>query len=116
MKYFKRHEFACQCGCGFDTVDFELGEVLDEVREHFNASTTINSGARCVKHNAKEGGGTNSQHLFGKASDIVVDGVHADDVADYLESKYPFRYGIGRYNGRTHVDVRVNKTRWDRRS
>lgn len=30
MKYFKRNEFECKCGCSFDTVDFELAEVMDD--------------------------------------------------------------------------------------
>jgi hypothetical protein len=48
--------------------------------------------------------------------DFWIKDVHADDVADYLESKYPSKYGIGRYVGRTHVDVRSDKAyRWDYR-
>lgn len=110
--WFKPHEFACKCGCGLSEVSDELIDVLVDVREHYNAPVKINSGRRCVEHNRKEGGASNSKHLTGEAADIVVKGVNAEDVADYLESKYPDKYGIGRYNGRTHIDVRKQKARW----
>ena len=113
--YFEREEFACQCGCGQDTVDAELMRVMDDVRAYFNRPVTISSGNRCVSHNKIVGGSGNSQHLYSKAADFVVIGVHEDIVADYLEKKYSDTYGIGRYNGRTHVDCRENKARWDKR-
>jgi len=36
--WFNRAEFACNCGCGFDTVDSDTLTVLEEVREYFNAA------------------------------------------------------------------------------
>jgi len=51
-KHFYRDEFACQCGCGFDTVDHELVKILEDVRKTFNAPVHISSGCRCEKHNA----------------------------------------------------------------
>jgi uncharacterized protein YcbK (DUF882 family) len=114
-KYFDRSEFKCKCGCGFDTVDHELIVVLEEIRLRFGKPVTINSGCRCERHNAEEGGSKGSQHITGKAADIVVAGVHADSVADHLVCKYQDKYGIGRYNGRTHIDVRSSKARWDNR-
>lgn len=115
MKFFRRREFECKCGCGFNTVDFELSEVMDDVREHFGEEVTITSGCRCKKHNKAEGGEDDSTHLIGQACDFRVKNVHADIVADYLEKKYPNKFGIGRYNGRTHIDVRLSKARWDKR-
>lgn len=113
---FYRDEFECKCGCGFDTVDAELIQVLQDVRDEFDCSITITSGCRCAKHNAEEGGATTSMHLQAKAADFTVKKTHADLVADYLESLYPEKYGIGRYTGRTHIDVRAKKVRWDNRS
>ncbi|ANU80127.1 putative M15 family peptidase [Proteus phage PM 116] len=111
--YFKRREFACKCGCGTSTVDYELLQVITDVREHFGKPIIITSGHRCFKHNANVGGARNSMHLTGKAADIKVQGVDPADVADYLETKYPDKYGIGRYAGRfTHIDVRGYKARW----
>lgn len=113
--YFKRSEFACKCGCGFEAVDVELLQVLTDLREHFNAPVAINSGNRCPSHNRKVGGEAKSKHLYGIAADVRVAGVSADAVADYLEQKYPNKYGIGRYVGRTHIDVRESPARWDKR-
>ena len=111
-KDFNRYEFSCQCGCGFNTVDVELIIVVQDVRDYFGQPVRINSGCRCPKHNAAIGGSKNSQHLFGKAADIVVLGVFAWDVDEYLKDKYPDKYGIGRYSGWTHIDVRAGKARW----
>lgn len=113
--FFKREEFACKCGCGFDAVDEELLGVLEDVRLEFDKPVFINSGCRCPEHNKAEGGSKLSQHTFGKAADIRVKDVDADEVADYLEYTFPNSYGIGRYDGRTHIDVRDGKVRWDER-
>jgi uncharacterized protein YcbK (DUF882 family) len=115
MKYFIREEFACKCGCGFDTVDYKLAEILDSLREFFGKPITITSGCRCSKHNENEEGRPKSQHLVGRAVDFKVKDVHPDDVANLLEERYPKKYGIGRYNGRTHFDTRDELARWDLR-
>lgn len=115
-EYFKRHEFECSCGCGFNTVDYELLNVLTDIREEISLPVIITSGARCKDWNRTVGGSKRSMHLFGQAADFKVLNTHDDFVAQYLEDKYPETYGIGRYNGRTHVDVRTTqKARWDLR-
>lgn len=114
-KHFSRHEFACKCGCGFNTVDVELIEALEAVRQHFDQPVTITSGCRCEAHNKLVGGSTRSQHLVGKAADFKVKGVNSDIVAHLLMAFYPGKFGIGRYNGRTHIDVRAKESRWDKR-
>lgn len=110
--HFKRSEFACRCGCGFDEIEQDLVDVVEDVRCHFDASTFIDSGCRCEKHNQAVGGKPKSQHRLGKAADIKVKGVAPKEVADYLESKYPNKFGIGRYKTFTHIDVRAVKARW----
>jgi uncharacterized protein YcbK (DUF882 family) len=116
--HFKRHEFACKCGCGFYAVDIELLFVLEDVREHFGGRRLhIISGCRCADHNANTPGASKkSRHIFGIAADFWIEGISADEVADYLEEKYPDIYGIGRYDDRTHIDVRGRMTRWDKRT
>jgi len=114
-EHFKRKEFECQCGCGYDTVDHELILVLEDLRVYFSRPIMINSGCRCMEYNQKVGGSANSLHIEGKAADIRVTGIHENAVADYLEFMYPDKYGIGRYRYRTHIDVRENKARWDKR-
>ncbi len=109
--HFLRSEFKCFC-CDFDVVDAELLQVLTDVREHFNKPVIINSACRCEAHNKIVGGSSKSQHLLGKASDIVVKGVHSWEVGNYLRVKYPNKYGIGEYDTFTHIDVRKDKARW----
>lgn len=125
FKGFSRSEFACECGCGFDTVDVELAKVLADVREYFHSlcpsvkiRVDISGPNRCEKHNATvEGAVPGSSHTVGKAADfkVYLQDVQVDprDVANYLEHKYPTKYGIGRYSNRTHVDVRATRHRWD---
>jgi uncharacterized protein YcbK (DUF882 family) len=71
----------------------------------------VTSGNRCKEYNASIGGGLNSQHLYGKAADIKVEGVNPQEVADFAEELLD-EGGIGRYNSFTHVDVRNRKARW----
>ena len=111
-KNFSRHEFECGCGCGFDHISLELVEVLQDVREHFDAPVRVTSACRCEDHNYKVGGAKRSKHLLGIAADIVVSRVVAPEVFSYLDKKYGDRYGLGEYKKFTHVDVRDAKARW----
>lgn len=125
-EHFSRNEFSCRGAetkgghpgqwCGYDTVDAELILILEDLRQHFGGQPVkINSGCRCPVHNRHEDGVDGSYHIPGKGSDIEVRKIHDDFVADYLEKKYPNKYGIGRYVGRTHIDCRSKKARWDKR-
>ena len=116
--HFSRHEFACNgmgkgiCQCGFDTVDAETLEVLEEVRTHFGEAVTVNSGCRCDKYNKHVGGSPNSKHKEGRACDIMVNNVQPVEVYHFLDTKYPNQYGIGSYDTFTHIDTRGYKARW----
>ena len=111
-KNFSREEMKCPC-CNQDTVDAELIMVLQDIRDHFNEPVFISSGNRCRSYNFTVNGSINSQHIHSKAADLKVKFVSPQLVADYLEDKYPDKYGIGRYGDRfTHIDVRQNKARW----
>jgi len=112
MIYFKRTEFACKCGCGYDTVDYELGQVLDDIRQHFAQAVVVNSGCRCRAHNMVIGGKINSQHLYGRAADIVVRQVAPEQVQKYVLNTYPEKLGVGCYSTFTHIDTRKWKARW----
>lgn len=110
--YFKRSEFACKCGCGFDTVDVDLLPILIDLRNHFNSPVHINSGCRCYPYNRRIGSKDSSQHTKGKAADVRVDGYTSSQVHDYLTTKYPKRFGIGLYENFVHVDSRNIRARW----
>ena len=59
------------------------------------------------------GGSHLSQHLYGMAADIVVQGVAPKVVAAYADSLLPGTGGIGIYSTFTHIDVRKTKSRWN---
>lgn len=115
-KNFTRKEFACKCGCGLGLndgdINLELVEVIQDVRDTFNKPVVINSGLRCEKHNKRVGGAPKSQHLLGTAADIRIAGVDPAEVYRYLGAKYPKKFGVGRYNTFTHIDVRPTRARW----
>lgn len=70
MNYFKEEEFACQCGCGFDTMNTEFVNRLNIARFFANIPFVINSGCRCDKRNREVEGTPNSEHKIGCGVDI----------------------------------------------
>ena len=108
---FRVREFACQDGSDPIFIDSELVSVLQKIRNHFGKAVTITSAYRTPKHNKTVGGTTYSQHLYGKAADIKVQGIAPKDVAKYAETLLD-EGGIGIYNTFTHIDVRSTKSRW----
>jgi uncharacterized protein YcbK (DUF882 family) len=108
---FRVKEFACQDGSDPIFIDSELVSVLQEIRNHFGKAVTITSAYRTPKHNKSVGGTTYSQHLYGRAADIKVQGIAPSEVAKYAETLLD-EGGIGIYNTFTHIDVRSTKSRW----
>lgn len=109
--HFSRHEFACGCGCGGDTVDSSTLEALEAIRQHYDSPVTITSAYRCLEYNRSVGSTDESQHPRGRAVDFVVDGVASHDVYDYADSLG--LGGVGRYDSFTHIDTRTNgPARW----
>jgi uncharacterized protein YcbK (DUF882 family) len=110
-KNFKLSEFECNNGSHVVILDGELVEKLQALRDKVGKPIRINSAYRTPAYNMKIGGSPKSQHLEGKAADIVISGIPPAKVAE-LASAVGFR-GIGIYNTFTHVDVREKSTRWD---
>ena len=108
---FKVKEFACQDGSDPIFIDSELVSVLQKIRNHFGKPVTITSAYRTPKHNKTVGGTTYSQHLYGRAADIKVQGIAPSEVVKYAETLLD-EGGIGIYNTFTHIDVRSTKSRW----
>jgi hypothetical protein len=110
---FSVKEFECKCGkCEETLINLDHVQRLQQLRDDLGCSITINSAYRCLAHNTAVGGEKNSQHMKGNATDIVVEGMTPDEVADSCE-KFD---GLGRYNTFTHVDSRGKKARWDMRT
>ena len=118
---FNREEFDCADGSEMPTeVQLNIAELavqLEIIRSHFNAPITINSAYRSPEHNRKIGSNDSSQHILGKAVDIVVKGVAPDDVSDAIEflisEGLVKEGGLGRYNTFTHYDIRGTRARWN---
>ena len=115
-KNFSRAEFKCCgkcCGCDYDTVDSELIDVLQALREHYKSPVKITSGNRCPEHNSNVRGSRDSYHVKGRAADIQIENVQPVVVQDYLKAAYPGKFGIGCYALFTHIDTRTKKGRWN---
>lgn len=117
-------EFACHDGTPYPAEWIAerltpLCTVLEAVREGCGARPiTILSGYRTPVHNAElraaDGSGTGvasqSQHLYGRAADIRVEGMAPSDVHQVVLTLYRARRivigGLGIYPGWVHVDIR----------
>ena len=121
-KNFKVKEFRCKDGSDPIFIDSELVEILQKVRDHFGKPVIINSAYRTAAYNLskKVGGAKFSQHQYGKAADIYIQGILITKLAEYVETLMPNKGGIGIYPIKTgvrncafvHVDVRAAKGRW----
>lgn len=113
---FKVKEFRCKDGSDPVFIGDELIDVLQDVRNYFKkaVNTEDHSAYRTVAYNKKvDGSSSNSRHMYGVAADFHVVGVAHKTVYDYLNKKYPNKYGIGLYSWGVHVDTRAAKSRWN---
>lgn len=111
IKYFKRSEFNCGCGCGFNHIDLRLVKILDMIRSHFGKPVIITSGVRCVTYNRKVGGVTGSFHVKNKAADFYVKGVNVYTVLAFCQTLVNQRVLNYTYtnntnmSGAVHIDI-----------
>lgn len=118
---FSKEEFDCSSGAEMPKEVLnnvqKLANQLQALRNVVGKPIKINSGYRSPEWNTKSGGVKTSQHLLGKAADIVIEGMSTDDVAhlieQMIESGDMLQGGLGRYNTFTHYDIRKTKARWN---
>lgn len=113
-EHFSSVEFACPC-CDLRAVKPTLVAALQVLRYLAGVPIHITSGCRCRRWNTLKGGGIRSQHLKGRAADIVITGLEPEEMKDLALDVPAFRDGgIGVYpeNGFIHVDVRGRRARW----
>ncbi|MFP9114310.1 YcbK family protein [Flavobacterium sp. RHBU_3] len=125
-EHFSLDEFVCHDaartapkGIALENVK-ELAANLEVLRAHFGKPITINSGYRTIAYNELQPGhAKTSQHLLGKAADIVVPGETPEAVASAIEALIAAgkmkQGGVGRYNTFTHYDIRGTRARWNYR-
>ena len=112
-KNFTVKEFACSDGTDTVFISLALVNLLQKIRDHFGKAVIINSAYRTEAHNKSIGGATYSQHKYGLAADIHINGVTPKEIAAYVETLMPSSGGIGIYQSFVRVDVRRVKSRWN---
>lgn len=119
-KNISRHELACKCGCGMDSMDWETILIVQGVCDHFEkklgvvrVTLSITSANRCESDNRRVNGSKDSYHMKSRAMDISIRGVRAKDVYRHLRQRYANLLGIGSYSTFTHIDTRTaGPARW----
>ena len=93
-----------------------LASNLQVLRDSIGKPIHINSAYRHTEYNRSVNGSVRSQHLYARASDIVVEGMHPNLVHELIEELIKEgkmkQGGLGMYNTFTHYDVRKTKARW----
>ncbi len=113
IEYFTRDEFKCKCGgryCNGYPAEMQeqVVRIANNARKHFGRAGHIISGLRCQIHNANEGGVANSQHMYGEAVDLRIDGTTADQLLAFVQTQsYRYAYKINGTN--VHVDIPKGK-------
>lgn len=110
VKWFTREEFRCKCGgrfCGGEPAQMreEAVRIADAAREHFGRPGHIVSGLRCPEWNAHEGGVANSQHQYGEAVDLYIEGVDAQTLRRFVSSQPGHRYSYCITDSNVHFDI-----------
>ena len=120
-KNFSKEEFDCSDGSEMNIAIYhnmvKVANQLQILRNYIGKPITINSGYRSEEYNASIGGAKNSQHIMGRAADIVVKGmsplaVHTT-IELLIEKGDMLQGGLGLYDSFVHYDIRGTKARWD---
>lgn len=114
IKHFKRKEFRCKCGglyCNGFPAEPQPGMVYlaDAAREYFGRPGRVVSGLRCSVWNRKQGGVDNSQHMYGEAVDLRIDGVSAENLLAFINRQPGVRYAYAINSTNVHICIPYGK-------
>ena len=120
-KNFSKEEFDCNDGSEMPINIYhnmvKVANQLQALRNFLNKPIHINSAYRSEEYNASIGGVSNSQHIMGRAADIVVKGMTPIEVSEVIEDLIKkgdmLQGAIGIYSSFVHYDIRGTKARWD---
>ena len=109
IEFFTEEEFRCKCGGRYcDGYPARMREqvvrICDSARRHFGRPGHVISGLRCRNHNANEGGVADSQHMYGEAVDLMIEGVSAEELLAFIRT-LPHRYAYRINETNVHVDI-----------
>ena len=110
IRYFKREEFKCKCGgkyCNGYPAEMQeaVVRIADAARAHFGRPAHVVSGLRCKEWNAHEKGVANSQHMYGEACDLRIDGVDSETLRQFVASQPGHRYSYRINSTNVHFDI-----------
>ena len=110
IRYFTREEFRCKCGgryCNGYPAEMQeaVVKIADAARAHFGRPAHVISGLRCRQWNAHEGGVANSQHMYGEAIDLRIDGVGSEELRQFVSTKPGHRYSYCINSTNVHFDI-----------
>lgn len=106
--HFSEAELTCRCGCGRCYMNAAFMTRLEALRVAFNEPINVSSAFRCNNYNMKVGGKSDSQHLIGKAVDILIVSPGKRFQLVSLAIAFGFR-GIGVDGAFVHVDTRAGE-------
>jgi uncharacterized protein YcbK (DUF882 family) len=95
----------------------KVANQLQVLRDYLKKPININSGYRSEEYNKAIGGVPDSQHLMGRAADITIKGISANEVYETIEklitNGHILQGGLGLYDNFVHYDIRGSRARWD---
>lgn len=110
IRYFRREEFRCKCGgryCDGYPAEMQRAvvEIADAARAHFGRPGHVVSGLRCQRWNEHEGGVSNSQHMYGEAIDLRIEGVDSERLRQFVSAQPGHRYSYCINSTNVHFDI-----------
>lgn len=110
IRYITRNECRCKCNgqyCNGYPAEMQesVVRIADSAREHFGRPIHVVSGLRCRQWNAIQGGVANSQHMYGEAMDIRIDGVDSETLRQFVSQQPGHRYSYRINSTNVHVDI-----------
>lgn len=122
-KNFSKSEFESKCGREMPEEVYhnvvKVANQLQYLRDYLAKPIKVNSAYRSPEHNKSVGGVPKSQHILGKAADIVIKGMPTEILYQHIEDAISngemLQGGLGLYDTFVHYDIRGTKARWDYR-
>ena len=120
-KNFSIEEFNCNDGSEMPINIYhnmvKVANQLQILRNYLGKPIQINSAWRSEEYNASIGGVKDSQHIMGRAADIVVRDLTSTEVYNTIEELIEkgdmLQGGLGLYDTFVHYDIRGERARWD---